>query len=530
MKKSLLLTVLMAIMLVCIFAISVGAAGSTSNEFAETPDTIDGVTVPTTIGTTERVVLLGADGNYYTYPAYYIVKDQTSFSIVQNKALNVALGYSESTASLKDYVVRIEIPNGITYIDTTLNYKSKLVYVKMSDTVTSVAAKVFQECKNLETLILSNKLTNISNDFCKDNSKLTSITIPASVKEMKGYAFNGCSSLKTVINYAENVTSIDGNFLSGCPIENEFNFPDALTSIGAYAFNGAKFTNIDIPNSVTTMGNGVFQNCTNLTFVRFPENLTELPHDSIKGTTNSNITIVIPKGCASINSLYSLQNTGIKKIIFTGNESSAFVASVAAKASGYVSKIEYANHCEYYYNNIHNTELKYVFTSFVEECYTEGVCSRCNETKKDETFDPIFKFLGYSSNGENMCAGYMISIPSIDKYNEVNASAPLKYGFVASANNNTPINENGVFAENTIGVDLSNEKYVAFDFILKGDFTNPSSAVAKISMNLYTITKNADGANVISYIYGYNEGNVIVSDVYEIADSVSFNDLNSTEA
>jgi hypothetical protein len=291
MKKKLFLVTLMVAMLACLFALSVSAAGSTSNEFLETPDTIDGIAVPTTIGTTERVVLLGADGNYYTYPAYYIVKDQTSFSIVQNKALNVALGYSENTASLKDYVVRIEIPNGITYIDTTLNYKSKLVYVKMSDTVTSVAAKVFQECKNLETLILSNKLTNISNDFCKDNSKLTSITIPASVTEMKGFAFNGCSSLKTVINYAENVTSIDGNFLSGCPIENEFNFPDKLTNIGAYAFNGAQFTTVDIPNTVTTMGSGVFQNCKNTLFHNHHASIVEMQRVVSSSTSSSTRTV-----------------------------------------------------------------------------------------------------------------------------------------------------------------------------------------------------------------------------------------------
>ena len=46
----------------------------------------------------------------------------------------------------------------------------------------------------------------------------------------------------------------------------------------------------------------------------------------------------------------------------------------------------------------------------------------------------------------------------------------------------------------------------------------------------YTITKDADGANVISYIYGYNVENNVVSEVYNIADSVSFNDLNPTEA
>ena len=517
---------LMAIMLVCVFAISVGAAGSTSNEFAETPDTIDGVTVPTTIGTTERVVLLGADGNYYTYPAYYVMADQTSStSIKTNNDLNKALGYADNT-KLADYIVRIEIPSGITKMTTCLSGKKNLVYVKMPNTIIDIDRDTFKSCSNLETLILSSNLNTIPNDFCKDCSKLTEITIPASVTQMNGYAFAGCSKLKTVINYAENVTAIAANFFSGCPIENEFNFPDALTSIGAYAFNGAKFTNVDIPNAVTAMGSGVFQNCTNLTFVRFPENLTELPHDSIKGTTNSSITIVIPKGCASINSLFSLQNTGIKKIIFTGNESSAFVASVAAKASGYVSKIEYANHCEYYYNNIHNTELKYVFTSFVEECYTEDFCSRCNETKKNEIFAPMYKFLGYSSNGENMCSGYVINTKSIAKYESENTGVKLKYGFVVSANNDTPIDENGVFGENVISVDLSKKEYSVVDFILTGDFSITEYATAQIVMNLYLFIIDADGINV-NFVYGYGtEDGKIVSEIYKTPNTISFNDLN----
>ena len=74
MKKTLILTMLMVAMLISIFAISVSAAGSTSNEFAQTPDTIDGVSAPLTIGTAERVVLLGAlrltDKARYVYGAF----------------------------------------------------------------------------------------------------------------------------------------------------------------------------------------------------------------------------------------------------------------------------------------------------------------------------------------------------------------------------------------------------------------------------------------------------------------------------
>ena len=461
MKKSLLLTVLMAIMLVCIFAISVGAVtGSTSNEYG-TVTYVEGMGEVSGYDTTSRAVVQNTDGTYTTYPAYYIYNGSTSTNMsVDFTKLNDATGEGYTKASL----IRVEV-----FANARLNW-------------------TFQNC------------TSLIEAYLPEGAYLH-------------YAsFTGCSSLTNV------------------------NIPSSATQIPTECFNACKsLTSIDIPTTVTTFGQRAFQDCFSLTEIKFPENYTGIIPQDFRKITNWSaervkVTYIIPKGCTGVNSKYSLDNCEVGALIFTGDQNSTFIADLTTDASGWVSKVTYANHCEYYFDNNHNAEFGYVFTSFVEECYTEGVCSRCSEKNKGEVFAPMFKFLGYSSNGENMCAGYMISIPSINKYNAVNTSAPLNYGFVAAANNNTPIDENGAFAEKTVSVDLSNETYVAFDFILKGDFTSTASASAKISMNLYTITKDADGANVISYVYGYNEGNVIVSDVYEIADSVSFNDLNPIEA
>ena len=156
--KKIIISLITGILLICALSICVSAAGSTSDEFSATPDTIEGVSAPTKLGTSERVVLLGKDGLYYTYPAYYVLSDEGSMKFVANNALNAALGYADGT-KLDSYVVRIEIPTGITYIGTELNYESNLKYVKMSDTVTGTAAKAFQSCSNMETIILSNSLT-----------------------------------------------------------------------------------------------------------------------------------------------------------------------------------------------------------------------------------------------------------------------------------------------------------------------------------------------------------------------------------
>ncbi len=138
---------------------------------------------------------------------------------------------------------------------------------------------------------------------------------------------------------------------------------------------------------------------------------------------------------------------------------------------------------------------------------------------------PLFTFKGYSTDGKEICVGYIINLEAINEYEANNGEAVFKYGFVASANNNTPIDENGVFAEKAINIELTNEKYTAIDFKLVGDWSDSIYATANVTMNLYTIlTENGDTA--VSYVYGYNDGDVIVSQSYDVADAVSYNDLN----
>ena len=460
MKKKLFLITLMAAMLVCVLAISVGAVtGSASNEYG-TVTYVDGISEVNGYDTTSRAVVQNTDGTYTTYPAYYVFNGSTGTNMkVDLTKLNNATGEGYTKASL----IRVEV-----FENSRLNW-------------------TFQDC-----------------------SSLIDVYLPDSVY-FHYASFIGCSSLTTI------------------------KIPSAATQIPTDCFNGCyNLTSVEIPSTVKTMGARSFQNCVSLSEIKFPENYTDIIPQDFRKITNWSlervpVTYIIPKTCTGVNSKYSLDNCDVSSIIFTGDANSTFVADVTNDASGWVSKITYANHCEYYYDNKHDAEFNYVFTSFVDECYTEGVCTRCGEKSIGEKLAPIFTFLGYSSNGENLCAGYTICQASVAKYNEVNASAPLKYGFVASANNNAPINANGEFAEKTINVDLSNEKYVAFDFILTGDFANESSANVKISMNLYTITANAEGEKEISYIYGYNSEGAIISNAYDIADSVSFSDLNPIE-
>ena len=168
-----------------------------------------------------------------------------------------------------------------------------------------------------------------------------------------------------------------------------------------------------------------------------------------------------------------------------------------------------------------------MFTSFVDECYTEDKCSRCEKTSKGEIFDAMFKFLGYSTNGKRICTSYVIDNDSIEKFNEAKPEANLQFGFIIAKETDVLIDANGNFYQESINFDLTESNYIGFDFILTGDFTNIESASALLTMNIYTLVASENDTVDVKYIYGETVENRIISKSYDDADLISFNKLIS---
>ena len=89
-----------------------------------------------------------------------------------------------------------------------------------------------------------------------------------------GYAFFGCSSL-TSVNIPSSVTEIGDKAFSGCSSLTSINIPSNVTEIGEWAFEGcSSLTNINIPSSVTEINWGAFSGCSSLTNINIPSSVT----------------------------------------------------------------------------------------------------------------------------------------------------------------------------------------------------------------------------------------------------------------
>lgn len=88
------------------------------------------------------------------------------------------------------------------------------------------------------------------------------------------YVFAHCSL--TSINIPLSVTSIGDEALSCTSLEN-INIPSSVTSIGRCAFYHCRhLKSVNIPSSVTEIGEGAFRDCDSLTSVNIPSSVTEI--------------------------------------------------------------------------------------------------------------------------------------------------------------------------------------------------------------------------------------------------------------
>ena len=145
---------------------------------------------------------------------------------------------------------------------------------------------------------------------------IVSIQLPTSLKKICDSAF-GNSSL-TNIYIPNSVTSIGDGAFWNCKSLKSVNIPNSVTSIGSNAFQYCtSLKSIVIPKSMTTIPEGVFSFCTSLESVTIPNSVTKIENGAFSSCDWLS-SITIPKSVISIGGWAFEYCTSLRYITFEG--------------------------------------------------------------------------------------------------------------------------------------------------------------------------------------------------------------------
>jgi hypothetical protein len=125
-------------------------------------------------------------------------------------------------------------------------------HVEISSDETFIEDEAFMGCKTLKSITIPNSVTSIGSKAFWAATLLANVTLPDSITSMNHSAFGSTYGLSSI------------------------NFPPKLTHIGDSMFYSSSLTNVIVPDSVTSIGTGVFQMCNRLTSVTIADSVTSI--------------------------------------------------------------------------------------------------------------------------------------------------------------------------------------------------------------------------------------------------------------
>lgn len=261
---------------------------------------------------------------------------------------------SDDESAVRNFIVRLDLTNwdwgtitGATFTITVTAPSRDFTFDATTGTIKKYNGN--DTVVVIPPTISSWPVTKIGEDAFQDNTTITSVTIPDSVTEIGANAFAGCTNLTSVtyggdwskltiqsgnpaVEDAVNAQLFDFEFIlnntavivtnykckgtaadvtipscyKGKPVTainnaafpnsavTSVTIPDSITSIPDAAFvNCSQLTNISIPNSVTYIGYSAFSSCTSLKSITLPSSLSTIGNSAFAGCPSS-MTVTYP--------------------------------------------------------------------------------------------------------------------------------------------------------------------------------------------------------------------------------------------
>ncbi|NSE02486.1 leucine-rich repeat protein [Blautia wexlerae] len=146
------------------------------------------------------------------------------------------------------------------------------------------------------------------------NTEITELEIADTVTEIGKYSFYKVTGLST-LNFPNSLQKIGSGAFGSISSLKDIQLNNGLKQIGYAAFGATDISEVELPQTVTELGEYIFSGCESLREISGFENLTIIPDGLFKGTAidDYNFSKITEIGA------HSFENTNIKKLDFTSS-------------------------------------------------------------------------------------------------------------------------------------------------------------------------------------------------------------------
>ena len=246
--------------------------------------------------------------------------------IIPNYVTNIAYNAFWGCGSLRTLTIPNSVTNAIIEYGRCPNLESIVVasdnpnYSSIGGVLYDKEGTTLLRCPvgKQGTYTIPSNVTSIAYGAFSGCDNLISVTIPENISSVANNAFNGVLNIiyagslsvsswgaRSVNGYMENnivYSDETKTNLLACSkaIKGEIEIPNSVTSIGERAFRDcAGLTSVTIPNSVTSIGSSTFYGCAGLTSITIPNSVTSIGQSAFYGCENLK-SISIPNSVTSI--------------------------------------------------------------------------------------------------------------------------------------------------------------------------------------------------------------------------------------
>lgn len=213
--------------------------------------------------------------------------------------------------------------------------------VTVSEGITGVGHYAFSGCTALTGLALPESMASLGGRII-ENTAVRSIRIPANVSKCEpapvGGGYNGtlagCASL-TEVTFGEGMTAVPDYICASHDSTSRIsavNIPSTVTKIGEYAFYKCQsLQTLDIPSSVTEIARHAFNRCSALVLDRLPEGLENIGLNAFFGCV-SITDLTLPGTIKNVGDYAFQECSGMQRLTIEENGDPDYAAQINGNA------------------------------------------------------------------------------------------------------------------------------------------------------------------------------------------------------